>query len=152
MRGLILYQPMMKRPDKCANDNCRSNKNNYHSLLLSRREYINAIVIELRDLETFSDIDPLKVVVFDEDTIDVHNHLGQQVIITGSIRVITFPGKDTVSYLYAETITYESSHEIIITAYDKVAFEKLVLVANRRKMNVLNILGSMFAPEIIGNI
>ena len=89
--------------------------------------------------------------VFDEDTIDVHNHLGQKVTITGSIRVITFPGKDTVSYLYAETITYESSREIIITAYDKVAFEKLVLVANRRKMNVLNILGSMFAPEIIGN-
>ena len=28
-----LYQPMMKRPDRCSNENCRSNKNNYHSSL-----------------------------------------------------------------------------------------------------------------------
>jgi len=112
---------------------------------LPRLEYINAIVIELRDLETFSDIDPLKVVLFDDDTIDVHAHLGQKVTITGNIRVITFPGKDTVSYLYAETITYESSQDIIITAHDKTAFEKLVHIAKRRKMRVLEILSSMFA-------
>ena len=43
-----------------------------------RREYVNAIVIELRDTETFSDIDPLKAVVFDNDTKDVHAHLGER--------------------------------------------------------------------------
>jgi MCM P-loop domain len=146
-----LYQPMMKTPDKCSNKNCDSNKKKVHALLFPRREYINAVVIELRDTSTFSDIDPLKVMIFDEDTIDVHNHLGQKVTITGSIRVITFPRKDSVSYLYAETISYESNQEVIITAYDKAAIEKLVLVAKRRKMSVLNILGSMFAPEIISN-
>jgi DNA replicative helicase MCM subunit Mcm2 (Cdc46/Mcm family) len=148
-----LYQPMMKTPDKCSNVDCNSNKHGRltYNHLLPRREYINAIVIELRDLETFSDIDPLKVVLFDDDTKDVHAHLGQKVTITGNIRVITFPRKDTVSHLYAETIMYESSQEVIITAHDKAAFEKLVLAAKRRKLNVLEILGSMFAPEIIGN-
>ena len=70
-------------------------------------------------MSTFSDIDPLKVVVFDNDTIDVHNHLGERVIVTGTIRVITFPKKDTVSYLYAEIITYEFNREIVITNHDK---------------------------------
>ena len=98
-----------------------------------------------------SDIDPLKVVVFDNDTIDVHDHLGEKVTINGNIRIISFPRKDTVSYLYTETIEYESSHEIVITTHDKAAIEKLVAVAKRRKMNVLDILGSMFAPDIIGN-
>lgn len=140
----------MKRPKKCSNENCPSNKHDYFASLLSKREYTNAIIIELRDSQTFSDIDPLKVVVFDEDTIDVHSHLGQKVTITGNIRVITFPGKDTVSYLYAETISYESSPEVIVTSKDIAAFEKLIQVANKRNRNVLDILSSMFAPDIIG--
>jgi DNA replicative helicase MCM subunit Mcm2 (Cdc46/Mcm family) len=148
-----LYQPIMRQPEKCSNRNCETNNKEYKGLLVMFpiREYINAIIIELRDLETFSDIDPLKVVVFDDDTIDVHAHLGEKVTIDGNIRVITLPRKDTVSYLYTETITYESSQEIIITAHDKAAIEKLVLVAERKKMNMLDILGSMFAPDIIGN-
>jgi DNA replicative helicase MCM subunit Mcm2 (Cdc46/Mcm family) len=82
---------------------------------------------------------------------DVHTHLGEKVTINGNIRVITFPRRDTVSYLYAEKIAYESSQEIVITNLDKSAIEKLVRVAKSRKKNVLDILGSMFAPEIIGN-
>jgi DNA replicative helicase MCM subunit Mcm2 (Cdc46/Mcm family) len=135
-----LNQPMMKTPD-----------NDGRNLLYRKYEFINAIVLELRDLETLSDIDPLKVVVFDDDTIDVHTHLGEKVTINGNIRVITFPRRDTVSYLYAEKIAYESSQEIVITNLDKSAIEKLVRVAKSRKKNVLDILGSMFAPEIIGN-
>ena len=77
--------------------------------------------------------------------------MGEIVTINGNIRVITLPRKDTVAYLYAETIEFESSQEIIITSHDKAAIEKLVAVAKRRKINVLDILGSMFAANIIGN-
>jgi len=152
-----LYQPITKAPSKCSNEHCESNIKSDDETMhqpwyaLPKREYVNAIVIELRDIETFSDIDPLKAVVFDNDTIEVHTHLGEMVTINGNIHVITLPRKDTVAYLYVETIEYESSHEIIITAHDKTAFEKLVAVAKRRKMNVLEILGSMFASDIIGN-
>jgi DNA replicative helicase MCM subunit Mcm2 (Cdc46/Mcm family) len=138
-----LYSHALEAPEKC--DQCKEGR------FIARNEYINAIVIELRDVETFSDIDPLKVVVFDHDTIDVHTHLGEKVSINGNIRIISFPRKDTVSYLYAETIAYESSQEIVITAYDKAAVEKLVQVAKSKKMNVLDILAFMFAPDIIGN-
>ncbi len=65
-----LYQPMTKIPDKCSNRDCESNKTKFHTSLSPRCEYINAIVIELRDLQTFSDIDSLKAVVFDEDTLE----------------------------------------------------------------------------------
>jgi DNA replicative helicase MCM subunit Mcm2 (Cdc46/Mcm family) len=77
--------------------------------------------------------------------------LGEIVTINGNIRVITLPRKDTVAHLYAETIEFESSQEIIITSHDKAAIEELVAVAKRRKINVLDILGSMFAADIIGN-
>jgi DNA replicative helicase MCM subunit Mcm2 (Cdc46/Mcm family) len=152
-----LYQPIAKGPSKCSNEHCESNIKSDDEAVhqpwyaLPRREYVNAIVIELRDIETFSDIDPLKAVVFDNDTVDVHAHLGEKVTINGNIHVITLPRKDTVAYLYAETIGYESSQEIVITTDDKAAIEKLVAVTKRRKMNVLDILGSMFAPDIIGN-
>ena len=118
---------------------------------IPRLEYVNAIVLELKDIETFSDIDPLKAVVFDNDTIEVHAHLGEIATINGKIHVISLPRKDTVAFLYVETIEYESSHEIIITTHDKAAIEKLVTVAKRRKMSVLDILGFMFASDIIGN-
>jgi DNA replicative helicase MCM subunit Mcm2 (Cdc46/Mcm family) len=122
---------------KHSNERCESNIKNDDKATrqpwyaVSRREYVNAILIELRDIETFSDIDPLKAVVFDNDTIEVHAHLGEIVTITGNIHVITLPRKDTVAYLYAEAIEYESSHEIIITAHDKAAIEKLVAVTKR---------------------
>lgn len=152
-----LYQPITKGPSKCSNRYCNSNsesddtatRQSWHAI--PRREYVNAIVIELRDVETFSDIDSLRAVVFDSDTIDVHAHLGEIVMIYGNIRVISLPRKHTVAYLYAETIEYESSHEIVITTHDRAAIEKLVGVAKKRKMNVLDILGSMFASDIIGN-
>jgi DNA replicative helicase MCM subunit Mcm2 (Cdc46/Mcm family) len=153
-----LYQQVKKGPSKCSNKYCDSNteSNDRATTLQSwyafpKCEYINAIVIELRDIETFSDIDPLKVVVFDNDTIDVHAHLGEKVIINGNIRVISFPRIDATSYLYADSIEYESSQEVVITSYDRAAIHKLVQVANRKKISLLDILGSMFAPDIIGN-
>ncbi len=152
-----LYQPITKGPSKCSNKYCNSNAESDYTAArqpwhaIPRLEYVNAIVLELKDIETFSDIDPLKAVVFDNDTIEVHAHLGEIATINGKIHVISLPRKDTVAFLYVETIEYESSHEIIITTHDKAAIEKLVTVAKRRKMSVLDILGFMFASDIIGN-
>jgi hypothetical protein len=106
---------VLKGPSKCTNEQCDSNIKSDDTATrqpwytIPSLEYVNAIVIELRDVETFSDIDSLRAVVFDNDTIDVHAYLGEIVTIYGNIRVIPFPRKDTVSYLYAKTIEYESS-------------------------------------------
>jgi hypothetical protein len=73
-----LYQPITKAPSKCSNDLCSSNIKSDETATrqpwyaIPRSEYVNAIVLDLRDVETFSDIDPLKVVIFDNDTIEVH--------------------------------------------------------------------------------
>src|SRR5690242_16906949 len=57
-----LYQPISKGPSRCSNERCESNIKNDDKATrqpwyaVSRREYVNAILIELRDIETFSDI------------------------------------------------------------------------------------------------
>jgi hypothetical protein len=70
--------PTIIKPKKCFN--CDAN------VFEPRFEYVNAIIIELRDADTFSDIDALRVVLFDEDTTDVHMHIGKRATVTGEIQ------------------------------------------------------------------
>ena len=70
---------VVKSPKKCVN--CEKER------LVEDKEhttYVNAIQIELRNPDTYSEIDPLKVVVFDEDAEEVVHHVGEKVIIIGS--------------------------------------------------------------------
>lgn len=98
----MLFQER-KKPGKCIS--CG------HEVFGSRVEYVNAIIIEIRDPDTYSDIDPLRAVLFEEDTKNVYNHLGEVVTVSGQIH--TFPSQQFQhkfsSYLYAESIRYESS-------------------------------------------
>ena len=54
-------------------------------------ENINAVVVELKDHNTFSEIDPLRIIVFGDDepafdnTINIERHIGETVIVTGDI-------------------------------------------------------------------
>jgi hypothetical protein len=52
---------------------------------------INVVVAELKDHNTFSEIDPLRIIVFGDDepafdnTIHIDRHIGEKVIVTGDI-------------------------------------------------------------------
>ena len=54
-------------------------------------EIINAVVVELKDHNTFSEIDPLRIIVFGDDepafddTRNIDRHIGEKVIVTGDI-------------------------------------------------------------------
>ena len=75
--------------------------------------YVNAIQIELRNPDTYSEIDPLKVVVFDEDAEEVAHHVGEKVIITGLINPeLVFNKWKRFPYLYAKSIRYESKKSL----------------------------------------
>ncbi len=49
-------------------------------------EYINAVTIEIQDSDTFSEIEKLSGILFDENTIDIQ--VGSKVLISGSIQII----------------------------------------------------------------
>jgi DNA replicative helicase MCM subunit Mcm2 (Cdc46/Mcm family) len=131
-----------RQPKKCTTKDCEC------TVFMGRHEYTNAIIIEIRDPDTFSDIDPLKAVLFDNDTIDIYPHLGEKVTVTGTLRVITIPPKNnSVSYLYAESIHYESNEEVIISPQDRAAIERFT---KSKGDDIIDSLGEMFAPDVIG--
>jgi replicative DNA helicase Mcm len=136
----MLFQEI-KKSGKCAY--CGN------EVFRSQCKYVNAIIIELRDLDTYSDIDPLRAVLFEEDTKNVYNHLGEVVIVSGQIH--TFPlqnfKRKFSSYLYVESIKYESSQELVITDLDKEAIHRFT----RLKGNgIIDSLIKLFARDVIG--
>jgi hypothetical protein len=56
-----------------------------------KQENINAVIVELKDHDTFSEIDPLRIIVFGDDepafdnTIGIERHIGETIIVTGDI-------------------------------------------------------------------
>ena len=74
--------------------------------------YVNALQVELRNPDTYSEIDPLKVVVFDEDAEEIVHHVGEKVVVTGVINIELVFGKwKQFPYLYAKSIRYESNEK-----------------------------------------
>lgn len=136
----MLYQER-KKPGRCIN--CG------HDVFSSRCEYVNAIIIEIRDLDTYSDIDPSRVVLLEEDTKNVYNHLGEVVTVSGQIH--TFPSQQFQqkfsSYLYAESIRYESSQELVITDLDKEAILRFTRLNGNR---IIDSLAKLFVRDVIG--
>jgi replicative DNA helicase Mcm len=142
----VLYKTS-KAPIKCKNRQCPSNHNAMPTFF-PHYAYTNAIIIELRNIDTFSDIDPLRVVVFDSDTIDVHTHLGEKTTVIGVLHVFRNPKQKAVSYLYSEFIVYESNQEVTISPTDKAAIEKFVRIKGDNAIDCMA--AKMFAPDVIG--
>lgn len=94
-----------------------------------KQEIINAVVVELKDHDTFSEIDPLRIVVFGDDepafddTRNIEKHVGEPVIVTGDIYNVAI-GKSqssriTVTYLYVSgLVKYLSKQEIELSTQD----------------------------------
>ena len=122
-------------------------------------ENINAVVVELKDHNTFSEIDPLRNIVFGDDepafdnTINIERHIGETIIATGDIYTVDIGrGKESkvVAYLYvSHLIRFLSRQELELTTHDIKAVKRFVGFVGPD--NVMKRLTEMFATSIIGN-
>jgi len=107
----------------------------------------NAVKIELQDVETFSDLERLSAVLFDDCTNNVG--VGEQVIVTGQIHKIRM-SNSIVAFLFVDKIEYENREELEeLTEIDIKEIQDLVKKSNEKKMDVIDMLVLMFAPSII---
>ncbi len=128
--------PSKSKPTKCASCNDNSFRDYEYQV-------VNALQIELQDLDTFSDLERLPVILFDDDTTNVST--GEQVVVTGSIQKIRRNDR-LLPFLFASSIRYHNRKELIITPQD---VEEIKNFANG-KGNVIDLLVSKFAPSVIG--
>jgi replicative DNA helicase Mcm len=105
-------------------------------------EYVNAVTVELQDTDTFSEIERLPVVLFDNDTKNIH--VGERVSVSGRLHVIQQKGR-SFPFVYAQAIEYESREEIILTARDIEGIERFAKLKDSFSKLI-----SLFAPSIIG--
>ena len=113
--------------------------------LVLQYDYVNAVVIELMDSNTLSDIDRLSVILFDDDTLNIL--VGENVIVVGQIYIMKTGARNhTRLYpcLYSESIEYESKHDLVLTENDKDA------IRTRKGEKIVNELAEMVAPSVIG--
>jgi DNA replicative helicase MCM subunit Mcm2 (Cdc46/Mcm family) len=122
-------------------------------------ENVNAVIVELKDHDTFSEIDPLRIIVFGDDepiydsTIGLDRHIGETVEVTGDIFTIDISRRrgetKMVAYLYVSSLVkYLSKQEVELTAEDVKAIKRFV--ARVGPDNIIEKMADMFATSIIG--
>ena len=116
------------------------------SVFASSPEYVNAITIELKDSDSLNDLDKLRVILFDNDTLNVP--VGENVLVTGDITVDhTSKKSKSFSILYSKLIRYENREELSLTKQDIDAIKRF---ASRFENFVIIKLVSMIAVSVIG--
>ena len=112
---------------------------------IKEAEYKNAVTIELQDSDTFSEIEKLSCILFDENTIDVE--VGSNAQVAGSIQIIKQKNGKSISRLYSSTIKYENKEKFELSYQDIRSIQKL---KELKKDSLIGTLKKMFAPSIIG--
>jgi DNA replicative helicase MCM subunit Mcm2 (Cdc46/Mcm family) len=111
-------------------------------------EFISAVTVELQDLDAFSEIERLPVILFEDDTRQIH--VGERVTITGKVHIIGGSRKKgtKISSLYANSLAYEGKKDVTISNQDKKAIQRFVQKNGSKTIEKLVL---MAAPTIIGN-
>ena len=139
------------KPKQCAN--C-GNTDNFEEL----HNYINAITLQIQDDVPQTGLDTLQVIVFDNDTEEIH--VGENVKIIGKIeKVQDKRSRKYHSVLLTESIEYEHRKKLILTHNDiegikRFAGNQPVYDKSSRMAYLVNHkyrLVKMFAPNIIGH-
>jgi DNA replicative helicase MCM subunit Mcm2 (Cdc46/Mcm family) len=123
------------------------------------KQNVNAVVVELKDSDTFSEIDPLRIIVFGDDepafdnTRGIEKHVGETVIVTGDIYPVDTSKRKRetriVSYLYVtHLVNYLSKQDVELTAEDVKAVKRFVKHVGEDK--IIDKLADMFATSVIG--
>jgi replicative DNA helicase Mcm len=115
------------------------------SIIPSSLNYVNAVSIELQDLKTFSDIEKLTCILFDNNTKNIP--VGENVVASGNIHVVT-KNKKSVSCLYSTELEYENKENTDLTDLDIKAINRVVKNKGEDTVNWLS--SKLFAPSIIG--
>jgi DNA replicative helicase MCM subunit Mcm2 (Cdc46/Mcm family) len=120
---------------------------------------INAVVAELKDENTFSEIDPIKIIVFGDEepafdnTLNIERHLGEPVEVSGDIYTVN-TGKSmndpkAVAYLYVKYLMdYVIKRDIQLSNEDVKAIKRFV---DRIGDKIVDKLSEMFAVDTIKN-
>jgi hypothetical protein len=135
---------VVKSPKRCTNcDREQLVEDKTHTT------YVNAIQIELRNPDTYSEIDPLKVIVFDEDAEEIIHHIGEKAIVKGLINIeLVFNKWKRFPYLYAKSIRYESNERLELKDSDIEEIRALVLEKGNAIID--HLAEKYFAPKVIG--
>ena len=134
-----VYPQMLSRRPKCPT--CKDNDMRYDY------DYVNATLVELRDLDNYNDMDKMRVLLFDNDTLDII--IGDTVKIIGNIEIIqTKYGKGkAVSIMFADKIIYEGKDEIKLSDAD---IQALVKFKDDNYNNLIPKLIEKTATSVIG--
>jgi replicative DNA helicase Mcm len=139
------------KPKKCPNCDSMGDFEEFH-------EYINATTLHIQDDVPQTGLDSLQVVVFDNDTEEIH--VGENVKIIGKIeKVQDRRSRKYHSVLLAESIQYEHRRKLILMHNDIEGIKrfagKLPLHFKDSRMAYLinhkHRLVKMFAPNVIGH-
>jgi replicative DNA helicase Mcm len=142
----LKHEPPLLRYVKKLTNKCPAC--DQYNTLTTAHEYVNAVTVELQEIDAFSEIERLPVILFDEDTYYIA--VGEKVIIHGEINIIQqYAGNRAKSFpfVYTKSITYQSREDITVTDLDIKAIERFTKVNGSR---VIEELVSMVEPSIIG--
>ncbi len=107
--------------------------------------YVNAVTIELQDQNTFSDIEKLICILFEDNTKSIR--MGESVVISGNIHITT-RSKKSISCLYSTALKYENQDNTDMTDLDIQAIQRVVKRQGEETVNWLS--SNLFASSIIG--
>jgi replicative DNA helicase Mcm len=140
-----IKQDMPKTAAQLSNNNRERNKcPSCNNEIATTYEYVNAVIVELQDPDTFNEIERLPVVLFDKDTCNIS--VGERVGVTGHIQIIQNRNKGKFfGLMYAESMEYEQREELSLTQQDIEAIERF-----GKTPKIIEKLVSMTAPCIIG--
>jgi DNA replicative helicase MCM subunit Mcm2 (Cdc46/Mcm family) len=135
---------------------CKSRK----WLRIPTYDKINAVVAELKDENTFSEIDPIRIIVFGDDepasdnTLDIERHLGEPIEVTGDIYSVDISKNQRdskiVVFLYVKyLVDYVAKKDVQLTVEDMKAIMRFVNHVGPD--SVVDKLTEMFATSVIGH-
>src|SRR5215212_427245 len=145
-----ITEPPIK-PKKCFNCDSLGDFEELH-------QYINATALQLQDDVSQTGLDTLQVIVFDNDTEEIH--VGENVKVIGKIEKLQDrTSRKYHSILLAESIEYEHRTKLILTHHDIQAIKrfagKLPIYSKDCRIAYLinhkHRLVKMFAPNVIGH-
>lgn len=142
---LELRKPEFTFEEKRGSKKC---SNCEEDTLVYEYSFVNAVVVELMDSDTFSDIERLSVILFDNHTKNIL--VGEKVKVTGEIHIIQSGSRNRNKLypcLYSESIKYESKQDLILTEKDREAIRKFTVLKGDK---IIDELVKMVAPSVIG--
>ena len=142
-----VFRSPVKEMSKCPRKDCSV----MGQTLVANMRYTTAMHIDLQDPDKFSEIERIKVRLFEDNTRDIF--AGKLVTITGNLHVIREndnPNNKLVTVLYAESIEDVRKQQQELTQKDIddiLAWKRSI---EDKKGCLVDELASYFAPQIIG--